>query len=265
METALKFNVDNLEVKVFKNRSALGKEAAIDVGLKIKSLLKDKDEIRMVFAAAPSQNEFLENFTNQDIEWNRIIAFHMDEYIGLKNESNQLFSSYLKENLFNKVKFKHVFYLNSINDDNFSECKRYSDLINEKPIDIICMGIGENGHVAFNDPPVANFNDSEIVKIVELDKACRVQQVNDGCFSKLEEVPKSALTLTIPVLLSGGYLSIVVPGKRKAEAVYGALFNDVSIMCPATILRNHNNALLYLDNDSFNLASKKIKSSGNYE
>jgi glucosamine-6-phosphate deaminase len=112
------------------------------------------------------------------------------------------------------------------------------------------MGIGENGHIAFNDPPVADFNDRAKVKIVELDVECRQQQVNDGCFTTFDEVPKTAITLTVPMLLSASHLSIVVPGERKANAVYKTLYSDISTSCPSTILRQHSNAILYLDSDS---------------
>lgn len=251
MSTVFQFKVDNLTTKVFSDRAFLGKEAAYDMAKKVKEMIKEKGEIRMVFAAAPSQNEFLEEFIKQDIEWDKITAFHMDEYIGLPSDSEQSFGYYLKEHLFKHVNFKNVFYLNSISGDNSAECKRYSELINEKPIDIVCMGIGENGHIAFNDPPVADFKDAETVKVVELENACRQQQVNDGCFSSLELVPKHAFTLTIPAMLSAEYLSVVVPGKTKAEAVYKTLNDEISVSCPATILRQHKNVVLYLDRDSY--------------
>lgn len=258
MEIKFHFKIDNLKTKVLLDREELGKEAAFDLAARIKELHKIKNELRIVFAAAPSQNEFLEQFVKHNIEWNRISAFHMDEYLGLWKNSHQLFSYYLKTNLFNKVKFKQVNYLNSVNDDNKLECRRYADLLNEAPIDIVCMGIGENGHIAFNDPPVADFQDIESVKIVELDPPCRQQQVNDGCFTSLKDVPKFALTLTIPALMSADYLSVVVPGIRKAEAVYSTLFNSITTECPATILRTHNNVMLYTDEDSFSMAKKKL-------
>lgn len=260
MDTVFQFNVDGLKTKVFKDRVELGKAAASDAADKIKNLLKIKNELRIVFAAAPSQDEFLEELITHDIDWQRINAFHMDEYIGLWNSSSQLFSYYLKTHLFRKVNFKNVFYLNSINEDNKEECRRYSKLLNEKPIDIVFMGIGENGHIAFNDPPVADFNDKETVKIVELDLPCKQQQVNDRCFSSLDDVPKYALTVTIPALLSAEYLSVAVPGIRKAEAVYKTLFDEISTKCPSTILRKHKNVVLYIDKDSLSLSTEKIKS-----
>jgi len=260
MDTVFQFRIDNLKTKVLKDRAELGKVAASDAADKIKSLLKIKNELRIVFAAAPSQNEFLEELLKHEIDWSRITAFHMDEYIGLCKDSPQLFSYYLKTHLFKKVNFKNVFYLNSINEDNKEECSRYSKLLNESPIDIVFMGIGENGHIAFNDPPVADFKDKETVKIVELEALCKQQQVNDGCFSSVEDVPKYAFTLTVPALLSAEYLSVAVPGKRKAEAVYKTLFDEISTKCPATILRKHKNAVLYIDKNSLSLSTEKIKS-----
>lgn len=244
------FKKDKLQIRIFKDKETLGKASAHDVAENIKYYLKQKPEIRMVFAAAPSQNEFLNELVQiVGIEWNRITAFHMDEYIGLDANAEQLFSKYLKEKIFNKVEFKEV---NLIEPGNHpeKEVERYETLLNEKPIDIICMGIGENGHIAFNDPPVADFNDTRLVKIVELDDACRNQQVNDGCFPSFKEVPKRAVTLTVPALMSGNYLSIVVPGIRKAKAVYDTLHGEISTKCPASILRKHNNAVIYLDKDS---------------
>lgn len=242
--------IDNLKIEIADNRNSMGKAAANEVALQIKSLLNRKEEIRIVFAAAPSQNEFLYEFAKINLEWNRITAFHMDEYIGLNDNVEQLFSLYLINNIFSKVNFKQVHLLKSNSQNPVDECKRYAGLLSEKPIDIVCMGIGENGHIAFNDPPVADFSDKEKVKIVELDNECRQQQVNDGCFPTFDDVPKTAITLTVPMLLSASYLSIVVPGERKATAVYNTLYSDISTSCPSTILRKHSNAVLYLDVDS---------------
>jgi len=242
--------IEKLKVQIDDNRELMGRAAANKVALKIKEMQSKKDEIRMVFAAAPSQNEFLSEFVKMDLEWNRIVAFHMDEYIGLHDNAEQLFSRYLSDNIFSKVNFKKVNLLKSNTQNPVNECKRYSELLSAQPIDIVCMGIGENGHIAFNDPPVADFNDKQKVKIVELDIECRKQQVNDGCFNTFDEVPKTAITLTVPMLLSASHLNIVVPGERKAFAVYKTLFSEISTSCPSTILRQHSNAILYLDTDS---------------
>jgi len=249
-------HIDNLKIEIADNRISMGKAAATEVAKQIKKMLKEKEEIRMIFAAAPSQNEFLSEFVKMDLEWNRIVAFHMDEYIGLNENADQLFSRYLTDHIFSKVNFKKVNLLQSNAINAAEECKRYTDLLSEQTINIVCMGIGENGHIAFNDPPVADFNDKEKVKIVELDIECRQQQVNDGCFPTFDNVPKTAITLTVPMLLSASYLSIVVPGERKAIAVCKTLYSEISTSCPSTILRKHSNAVLYLDVDS---AQKIIK------
>lgn len=242
---------DKLLVEVYTTRKELGKKSAENVANKIKELLNNQPEVRMVFAAAPSQDEFLYELAKYNtIEWNRVIAFHMDEYIGLDKNAPQLFSTYLKKNIFDKLPFKEINII-SPNDNPAEECFRYGKLISQAQIDIVCMGVGENGHIAFNDPPVADFNDPEIIKIVELDEACRKQQVNDGCFPKIDDVPQKAVTLTIPTLMSAKYLSIVVPGQLKAPAIIKMLYENVSTNCPASILRTHDNALLYVDLDAY--------------
>ncbi|MCB9059023.1 MAG: glucosamine-6-phosphate deaminase [Calditrichae bacterium] len=246
--------VDKLNVNIYPDRKTLGKEAAISVAGKIRDLLSIKDEIRMIFAAAPSQNEVLEELINMDgIDWTKITGFHMDEYIGLALESPQRFGIFLREKIFNRVPFKQVHYIQPKIGKEEEECSRYSKLLQEKPIDIICMGIGENGHIAFNDPPVADFNDLQLVKVVELDEKCRQQQVNDGCFKTFESVPKKAITLTVPMLFSGENLFVVVPGESKARAIFDTLMGSVSNQCPASILRNHSNAHLYIDKNSASL------------
>jgi glucosamine-6-phosphate deaminase len=243
--------VDQIKVEIYPDRAALGCAAATDIANRIQTLLKEQKIIRMVFAAAPSQNEMLDELTkNKDIDWSRIVAFHMDEYIGLPVNSPLLFGSYLKNNIFNKVSFKEVHLVNDPNTSPENLCIRYAGLLSEAPVDIICMGIGENGHIAFNDPPVADFEDTLLVKDVLLDEACRQQQVNDGCFPTIDVVPEKAITLTVPALLSGKYLFVVVPGKTKALAVDCALNGKISTACPASVLRNHNNAKLYLDLES---------------
>jgi glucosamine-6-phosphate deaminase len=258
------FKIDNLAIEIHPTRQAMGAAAADAVVAKMKELLKTQTNIRMIFAAAPSQNEFLEALGHASgIDWSRVIAFHMDDYLGLPDNAGQRFSSYLKEHLFNKVHPGRVHYL--INPDSpliqkvslatltdavDATCASYSQLLREQPIDIICMGIGENGHIAFNDPPVADFNDPKLVKLVELEERCRLQQVHDGCFATLAAVPTHALTLTIPNFTAAKWLYCIVPGLTKREAVQKSLNEPVSTQCPATILRCHEHACLYLDCDS---------------
>lgn len=239
-----------LKVRIYDNRKNLGANAASDVATKIRELLAEKQEINMIFAAAPSQNEFLENLLKEDLEWNRINAFHMDEYIGLDPSAPQGFGNFLKDRLFGKVNFKSVNYINGNAEDPKAECARYAELLKKYPTDIVCLGIGENGHLAFNDPPVADFNDPVLVKVVELDQVCRQQQVNDGCFASLDLVPTHAISITIPGLMAGKYIFGMVPGKTKTEAVTRTVNEKISTDCPATIMRNHENAILYTDSDS---------------
>ncbi|GGG07427.1 glucosamine-6-phosphate deaminase [Paenibacillus abyssi] len=243
--------VDQLRVLVFKDRQTLGKTAGEAAASQIKKLLQVKPSIRMIFAAAPSQNEFLDTLANSEgIDWSRVTAFHMDEYIGLPLNAPQSFGKFLTDRLFSRVEPGEVHLIDGTAPIE-TECERYSRLITEAPIDIVCLGIGENGHLAFNDPPVADFNDTAVVKPVELEHACRQQQVNDKCFDRLEEVPTHALTLTIPALTAGAHLYCMVPGTTKREAVLQTLNDAISTACPSTILRLHPSCTLYTDTDSY--------------
>jgi glucosamine-6-phosphate deaminase len=245
------FKKDKLTVKIYSSRDEMGKKAAEETARKITELLAIKDEINMIFAAAPSQNDFLRHLiTDYDIEWKRVNAFHMDEYIGLDKDAPQGFGNFLKERLFGKTPFKKAYYLNGQAESPEIECLRYTYLLMEHPADIVCLGIGENGHIAFNDPPIADFNDPSKVKVVKLDQVCRQQQVNDNCFAQLKDVPTHAFTLTIPALLKADYMICIVPASNKAKAIYHTLNDEISENCPATILRTQENAVLYLDNVS---------------
>ncbi len=245
---------DKLTVKIDNTRDEMGKTAAKDVAAAIKEALAKKDEINMIFAAAPSQNDMLKYLCEEEgIEWERINAFHMDEYIGLSPDAPQCFSRFLERYIFNLKPFKSVNLIDPGAADAQAECDRYSALLNAVEIDIVCMGIGENGHIAFNDPHVALFDDPETVKIVALDEKCRMQQVNDGCFENIDQVPKYALTLTIPTLMNANRHFCVVPAITKAGAVKRTLQGDISTECPATILREKDGAILYCDADSSSL------------
>jgi len=245
------FKIDQLSIVKAENRADLGQKSAAAVADKIHNLLQQKESINMIFAAAPSQVEFLENLvSNPAIDWSRIRGFHMDEYIGLHKENPVLFSQFLKKHLFSKVAFKRVNFLQSSIDSIENECHRYAGMLTTNPPDIVCMGIGENGHIAFNDPHVADFKDPQLVKSVELDEDCRNQQVNDGCFKRLEDVPSQAITLTIPMLMRGAHLFCMVPGARKRMALYQTLKGEISADWPASILRTHSCAALFGDADS---------------
>ena len=243
-----------VDVRIYDSRQLMGEAAAELVSEKLKALLASKELVNIIFAAAPSQNEFLQCLTEKkNIDWSRVNAFHMDEYLALPSDATQLFGNFLKTRLVSKLPFRSVNYLNGNAENIQDECQRYSDLLKRYPADIVCMGIGENGHIAFNDPPVANFNDISLVKVVELEQPCRQQQVNDKCFNLLDEVPLRAVTLTIPALMSAEYIYCIVPGKMKAEAVYNTLNQPIEERYPSTIIRKHNHCILFLDKDSSKL------------
>ena len=245
---------DLLAVRIFDTRAEMGPAAARDIKACILSLLETKETINMIFAAAPSQNEVLSALaTDKEIPWNRVNAFHMDEYIGLPADAPQGFGNFLKAHIFGLADFRSVSYIDITAMDADKECERYAELLAKNPTDIVVMGIGENGHIAFNDPPVADFADPKAVKPVELDPICRNQQVNDGCFATLDDVPKTAITLTVPTLFAGDHLFCIVPAPTKAKAVRATLCDDIGEACPATILRRHKSAVLYLDGDSSSL------------
>jgi glucosamine-6-phosphate deaminase len=229
----------------------MGADAAEDVAQKIKELLDKQENINMIFAAAPSQNEFLAALAEKkEVEWKRIKAFHMDVYVGLDKDHPERFGNFLKERIFDQVPFQQVYYLNGNINGSYEECWRYTKLLRRFPADIVCMGIGENTHLAFNDPHVADFNDPFMVKVVNLDETSRLQQVHDGCFENIKEVPVSAITLTVPALLQADHIYCIVPGMNKANAVYHTLKDEVSERYPSTSLRKHPDAILYLDKES---------------
>lgn len=246
----MKKQFDKLTLQVFEDRSSMGRAAGRAAAETLRKVLSEKDRARIVFAAAPSQDEMLaELVAAPDVDWSRVEAFHMDEYIGLPDDAPQRFAHYLKTRVFDRLPFGRVHLI--VGDDPERICERYAEKLNATPIDLVCMGIGENGHIAFNDPPVADFNDPKLVKIVELDLACRQQQVYDGCFSDLDAVPRRAITLTIPALMSGNTLICTVPGHRKHDALHRMLEGEISTECPASILRTHKNCTVFVDRDCF--------------
>ena len=241
---------EKLKVRIFETRALMGACAAEVISDKIKELLKSKEYVNIIFASAPSQNEFLAELNKRSVDWSCINAFHMDEYVGLGIDAPQGFGYFLKEKLFDNVSCREVHYLNGIAENMEAECERYAGLLLKYPTDIVCLGIGENTHLAFNDPHVADFNDQKIVKIVDLDEACRLQQVNDGCFKNINEVPAHALTITIPALFKSRYAYAIAPGPLKANAIFYTVNSEISENYPSTILRKHDNAVLFIDEDS---------------
>jgi glucosamine-6-phosphate deaminase len=239
-----------MTTRIYKTREEMGAAAAERVTGRIAELLKVQETVNVIFAAAPSQNEFLAALLKAPVEWSRLRGFHMDEYIGLRPDELQGFGTFLRQRLFDQAPFLSVDYIDGNAIGLAGECDRYSQLLRRYPTDIVCMGIGENGHIAFNDPPVADFADPYLVKVVELDGPCRQQQVNDGCFASLPEVPTHAITLTVPALMAGRYVYCTVPGQMKALAVYNTVTQEIAEKYPSTILRRHANAELLLDQDS---------------
>ena len=253
------FKTDLLNVQIHDTRAEMGAAAAADIKACLLALMKEKDKVNVIFAAAPSQNEVLAALAaDKEIPWERVRAFHMDEYIGLAAGAPQAFGNFLREHIFGLVDMASVHYIDAAAPDAEAECARYAEILRQYPVDVVVMGIGENGHIAFNDPPVADFADPRTVKPVALDEICRNQQVHDGCFATLDDVPKTAITLTVPALLAGKHLFCIVPAATKAEAVRATLQSEIGEHCPATALRRHASAVLYLDGDSSALLKEQV-------
>ena len=243
----VEFYKDKLKVRIFENPEKLGETAAFSVAEKLFQTIAEKGYANLVLATGASQFEFLNHLQKHKIDWKKITVFHLDEYKGMADTHPASFRKYLKERILENVQPKQAYYLEGDAVDVDAAVLNYENLLKKHPIDVACIGIGENGHIAFNDPPVADFNDTGLVKVVELDEACRRQQLGEGWFPKFEDVPTHALTLTIPAIMSCKHISCVVPDERKAEAVKNTINAEISKSCPATILRSHPNTILYLD------------------
>jgi len=251
MTTEIKsFKIDNLLVKVYSEEAEMGAAAAEFVALTLASVIEERGKANLILATGTSQFSFLEELKEQDVEWSKITVFHLDEYTGISDQHPASFRKYLKDRILDEVKPGKVYLINANAGDLVAEMAIYEALLKSHPVDVACIGIGENGHIAFNDPPVADFNDPKWVKVVELDEACRRQQLGEGWFPTLEDVPKYAVTLTTPAVMRCKTISCVVPGERKAKAVNDALYGKISTACPASILREHPSAVLFLDKHS---------------
>ncbi len=245
------FHVRRALVKVCADRQSLGEAAGEHGASLLRERLAEKSVVRVVFACAPSQEATLAALTAAPgIDWHRVHVMHMDEYTGLPDTHPASFRRWLKEHLVAKACPGRVDYLNGDAADAEAECRRYAVCVAASPVDVCFLGIGENGHIAFNDPPVADFDDPQRVKIVTLDEACRMQQATEGHFPTLGNVPRQALTLTCPVLLAAEHLIASVPGPRKAEAVRQAIHGPRSTACPASAIMDHPRATVYLDAES---------------
>ncbi len=227
----------------------MGARAAADVASEIRTVLANQKGVRILFAAAPSQSEMLLSLTQASgVDWSRVSGFHMDEYLELAESAPQRFGAWLRRSIFDKLPFGAVHLIETSSDLDRAAAD-YAGKLKAAPIDIVCCGVGVNGHLAFNDPP-ADFNDPLTVKIVALDSRSRQQQVDDRCFSSIEAVPTHAVTVTIPALLSARTIFCVVPGPQKNRAIRNMLEHPISPLCPASVLRLHPRCTLYLDAES---------------
>ncbi len=253
--------IESMKVSIYETNELMGKAAAIEAAQIIKQKIIEKDELNIIFATASSQNSFLYALLEEDgIDWSKINIFHMDEYIGLPNSHPAAFKNVLREQFVSRLnpepKTFHSLPVEESNLDN--ACQEMERLLKEYPCDLCIMGIGENGHIAFNDPPYADFADQKWVKIVNLDSVSRIQQVHEGHFKSIDEVPTQAMTLTIPALLAARRILCIVPENRKAKAVSDALFGSLSENCPASILRKQKHVHMYLDCDSASLIKQTV-------
>ena len=244
------FDIDQLKVGIYEDIDAMGEAAAEFTAAKLNAAIEQNGQANLILATGASQFSFLDALKEKDVDWQKIIVFHLDEYLGLSDSHPASFRKYLKERILDEVKPKQIFFLNGDAENIEAEMARYETELKKRVIDLACIGIGENGHLAFNDPPVADFNDPKLVKLVELDEACRRQQLGEGWFPTFDDVPRMALSLTIPAIMRSKIISCVVPDERKAEAVKNALFGEISTTCPASILRKHADTKLFLDRAS---------------
>ncbi len=232
----------------YKTTAEMGEAAARHAAAVIRAIANRQDFIPVIFATGASQLATLRALIAiPEIPWNRVIGFHLDEYLGISDQHPAGFRRYLRDELIHRVPFHAFHEIDANAADPEAFCAHYADLLRANPPQLCLLGIGENGHLAFNDPPVADFADTKAVKIVALDRECRQQQVNEGWFPGLAEVPARAITLTIPTIMRVPELILSVPGERKRAIVQRTLTEDISTRCPATVLRTHPNAHLYLD------------------
>ena len=240
---------DRLRTVVLPDRAAMGAAAADYAAGRLRGLLAEQPRVRMIFAAAASQAELLAALALcEGIDWSRVDAFHLDEYVGLPLGDERAFGTWLDRHIWSLVRPGRIERLDGGNPGGgAAEAARYGALLADGGIDLALLGIGENGHVAFNDPHVADFADPAWVKPVEIDDTSRHQQVRDGAFDRFEDVPRIALTVTMSTILACRVITLVVPGPQKAVAVAAALDGPVTTACPASALRDHPDAAMFID------------------
>lgn len=245
------YQVEKMKVEVHPSRDAAGEAAARAAANALIESGKNHNSIGVIFATGASQLETLDALTGiANLPWNQVRGFHMDEYVDIAADHPASFRRYLRERLTDKVQMKEFFEIDGSAPNPEQTSREYADKLRSAAPQLCFLGIGENGHLAFNDPPAANFQDPVDVKIVQLDAVCRQQQTAEGWFSSVEQVPEYAITLTIPALFRVPKLIVSVPGARKAKIVRRAFAEPISTICPATILRTHPDATIYLDLES---------------
>ena len=244
------FKVECLNVAVYDSDQSMSRAAARLVTRNLQATIAAKGRANLILATGASQFTFLAAFSRETLDWSKITVFHLDEYRGLSDQHPASFRKYLRERILDQVQPAQVHLLAGDAPDVEKETQRYEALLKSHPVDVACIGIGENGHIAFNEPPVADFADPRLVKVVDLDEACRRQQTGEGWFATLADVPKQALSLTIPAIMNCQTISCVVPDQRKAEAVGKTLYDPITTACPATVLRRHLDTTLFLDSES---------------
>jgi glucosamine-6-phosphate deaminase len=248
---ARSFKVDELSVRVFNTLDDLAADAAHEVNEFLRATLREKGSAAAILATGNSQIQFLKRLVAlEGVDWSKITLFHMDEYLGIDANHKASFRKYMRERVQTLVRPKAFHFLEGDANLPLDECERYEGQLKAQAIDLCCLGVGENGHLAFNDPPVARFEEKHLVKLVKLDDACKMQQVKEGHFDSLEAVPPYAFTLTIPALCSARKMICIAPEKRKAEAIRMALTGPIATECPASILRKQKHCTLLLDHDS---------------
>jgi len=246
--------IDGVTVQVHRDVTAMARAAADDALAVLQAAVAARGTAHVMFATGNSQLAFVQMLVHETegVPWAHTVVFHMDEYVGVGPDHPAGFQRWIRERIVEPAHPKAAYYVEGLGDGE-TECRRYADLLQRFPLDLCCLGIGENGHLAFNDPPVADFADPRDVKVVELEAACRLQQVNEGHFPGLDDVPTHAITVTIPALLRAGRVLAVVPEARKAEPVAAALTGPITTACPASALRMISRATVYLEPDSARL------------
>ena len=246
-----------LNPQICTDRRSLGEAAGAAIADVMRECIASRGYVRILFGSAPSQDETLDSLARAPgLDWSAVTAFHLDEYVGADAASPHSFRRYLESRLFSQVRPAVFHAIQGEAADSQAECERYARLLDKAPPDIALLGIGENGHLAFNDPP-CDFHDPARVKVVQLAESCRAQQVHDGAFATLADVPRSAITLTIPALLEAPSIFVIVPGLSKAAAVRCALEDPISPNCPASILRTHGRVEMFLDRESSSQLSQR--------